>query len=299
MSARTWLSTFGILFAVSTLSVNCGGGSSSPPTENDYCPQRAQKECVVAGPCSADPMACQSTRTKACMNEVAAIKATPATTRVFTPTNMSACLSQTGTVYAKSLITPADLATVADACGYVYQGNVAKYSACTVNYDCADKTNICDKGFCAPKMVVATSAQCSEDGAICPTAQYCAPVTMSNTMVCTNKLASGASCASAPCQDTLRCSGGTCQPLLGLNAACCTDSDCAAAAPYCNPYAGYECTAGLEFATHSPSCSAFGDTMAAAPTGTPACGGSPDGGAGPDGAAGAGGTDGGDASEAG
>ena len=43
------------------------------------------------------------------------------------------------------------------------------------------------------------------------------------------------------------------ETLLKAGDKCCTDSDCPTTAPFCNPYAGFVCSNGLNFATHSPS----------------------------------------------
>jgi hypothetical protein len=311
MSVRTGLLTIGVLASIATLSANCGGGGGSKPlTEDEFCTQKAGKECnKVVDSCSITSATdCQTARKKVCTDWIAAIKAVPGTPRIFTPANVGACLNKAGAVYAQTLIKPADLADLDDVCNYVFQGNVAKLSGttCMVNYDCKDRgATICDKGQCADKSVKPLNAQCSDFGAVCQPSQYC--TMMGVAMKCVDKIAKGGTCSAAiPCIDTLRCTGGMCEDKLKLNDPCCTDDDCPTTAPYCNPYASYECTNGLSFATHSPSCVPFGDTNATAAVGTPTCpttgAGGMGGGGGGGGAGGAaGGTPdaGGDASDAG
>lgn len=286
MSARSgFLVTFGVLASVSTLLVGCGGGSTKPLTEDDFCTQKAGKECkTIVDTCSASATDCQAARKQVCLDWVTSIKAVPGTPRKFTEANVGACLSKAESVYKQTLIKPADLAALDDVCEYVFQGDVAKLDACMVKYDCKDKSVLCDKGFCATKQVKPTNEQCSDYGAVCQPAQYC--TTVGAAKKCVDKKGTGEACDAAnPCQDTLRCLNGACAPLLKSGDKCCTDSDCPSTgsdpAPYCNPYAGFVCSTGLNFATHSPSCSAFGDTAATAPTGSATCtsGGGNDGGA--------------------
>ena len=287
MNTRTGLLTISriaLLAGLSTLAVGCGSsGKSTPLTEDDYCTQRAAAECsTVADTCGVAHPDCQAARKALCVQGATDIKTADAQ-RVFDPANVPACVSKATAVYGKSLIKPSDLADLDNVCNYVYHGDVAKLSACTTKYDCADATVICDKGFCADPVVSAANAQCMNLGAVCGAAQYCMP--SGPTSVCTNKATVNTTCSDAvPCADGFYCTGGKCQATLGMNVACCADSDCSTAYPYCNPYAGFECGTGLGFATHSPSCAPFGDTMAAAATGMPTCAAAPTPDAGTDGA---------------
>jgi len=100
--------------------------------------------------------------------------------------------------------------------------------------------------------------------------------------------------ATNPCVETLRCAG-TCVALVAAAGACTSNSDCASAAPYCDPYSGHKCEVGLAFApTATAACADYGG---AAVSGT---GGSPGGTGGTDGGgAGTGGSPGSDAGDAG
>jgi hypothetical protein len=291
-SAKVFLGLV-VSILVPTLSA-CGGGSGSPLTVDDFCTQKAQAECSgVAGLCSISLMACETARKTVCTSFVTAVDVTP---RVFVPGNVAACVSKTKSVYAESLIKPADLDAVDDVCNYVFQGAAAELTACTTKYDCKNKKDICDKGECATQTNVAAGAQCANFGAVCPAAQYCKAV--GAAMTCVAKGAMGAACDAAdPCDATkmLTCgAAGTCVAQSVSGGACTTDADCvsvgATAAPYCNPYASNKCGAGLTFSAGSASCSAY----AGSATGTAgAAGGTAGAGGGSDGAAGAtGGADG-------
>src|SRR5882672_12148757 len=74
MNARTELLKMGLLAGLSTLAISCGGGSSKPLTEDDFCVQRAEKECLVAGTdkCSFTVDTCKAARKLLCMMQVSA-----------------------------------------------------------------------------------------------------------------------------------------------------------------------------------------------------------------------------------
>ncbi len=286
MNSRKELFSTGIVATLFALVAGCGGGGGKALTVDDFCGQKAEKECVVpVASCTADVDACKVARKKICKEWASAVQTADAQ-RVFVAANISTCVNKASSVYALPTIKPSDLAALDDTCEYVFQGAVKALSECMTKYDCADKNNICDKGNCAPKMSVGKDAQCANLGAVCGTGQYCA--TSGATFKCTDKVGSGNSCATAPCLETLRCSGGMCAALLTAGDVCTTDSDCPTTSPYCDPSAGAqpECTTGLRFATHSPSCAAFGDTQAQGAGGSTGTAGST-GAAGTTGAAGA------------
>ncbi len=250
---------FGLVVSivVPTLSA-CGGGGSTPLTVDDFCTQKAQAECSgIAGLCSIALMDCETARKAVCMSFVATVNVAP---RVFVPGHVAACVSKTKSVYAESLIKPADLDAVDQVCNYVFQGAAADLTACTTKYDCKNQNDICDKGECAAQTNVAANAQCANFGQVCPTTQYCK--TVGAAMTCVAKGATvGATCdAATPCDATkmLTCgAAGTCVAQSASGGACTTNADCLTAAPYCNPYAGNKCGTGLTFSAGSASCSAY------------------------------------------
>jgi len=279
----------GLAALATLLAAACGGGGSSTPlTEDQFCVQKSQKECQVTDRCGLPTKdSCLAQRKAMCLAFAAASKTPP---RVFHPENVQRCIDKTGAVYAKSIITPTDLDDMNDACNYVFQGNVDKLAACTVKYDCKG-TVICDKGLCADQVVKQADQQCGNAGEICAAGQYCT----GTPNKCTAKKAMGVACdATNPCVETLRCAG-TCVALVAAAGACTSNSDCASAAPYCDPYSGHKCEVGLAFApTATAACADYGG---AAVSGT---GGSPGGTGGTDGGgAGTGGSPGSDAGDAG
>ncbi|HSZ80995.1 MAG TPA: hypothetical protein VLA14_01875 [Polyangia bacterium] len=285
-SAKVFLGLV-VSIVVPTLSA-CGGGGGSPLTVDDFCTQKAAAECGVASLCAVSATDCETVRKAACTSFVATVNIAP---RVFVPGNVAACVSKTKSVYAEALIKPADLDAVVDICNFVFQGPAAELAACTTKYDCKNEKDLCDKGHCATQTNVAANAQCANFGQVCPTTQYCS--TVAAAMMCVAKGALGAACdATTPCDATkmLTCgAAGMCVMQSASGGACTTDADCLAAAPYCNPYAGNRCGAGLTFSAGSASCSAYGGTASA--TGTAGATGTTDGAAGATGAAGAGGSD--------
>jgi hypothetical protein len=245
----------------------CGGGSSSkPPTEVDYCSQRAAKECDgVALNCSVTAIDCQTARVAICSTEVSSIESTqPA--RPFRPENIGACVSKTAEIYKKSPITPADRAAVAAVCGRVFSGMKKANDVCaTSDFEC-DAGLICDTTLatprCAAPRTVGATAFCNNPGELCPTGTYCAGAP--GARMCTPRLAEGKMCdpVSLPCLESFYCPASTsmCTKKLGVTLACALDSDCAPTAPYCDPFNGMTCDVGFAPSPNAPECASFHPT---------------------------------------
>jgi len=251
-----------------SLLAGCGGGGGKQTTEADFCAQKAAAECQVTGRCVSDMTMCLSQRMDACTQFAADAKASGK--RVFVPGNVGDCINKTKSIYAKANITPTDMATLMDACSYVFQGKGAvSLDMCDNKYDCAGKV-ICDKMFCATSKSVSTG--CGNPGDTCPSNQYCAP-NMASLLVCTPKGMSGATCdTSTPCIDSLRCSGGSCTDRVKAGDPCLGDFDCPTTAPYCDPFAGNKCDPGLSFSANSPSCAPYGGSSSTGTGGSNAAG---------------------------
>jgi len=244
-----------------------GGGGGKPTTESDFCAQKADAECQVTDQCVTTKDACKAQRMTMCTAFVADAKASKK--RVFVPGNIGNCINKTKNVYSKTApITPTEMADMNEACNYVFQGDgEVNVDNCDVKYDCKDKV-ICDKGFCAQSKNVTTT--CGNPGDTCPTGQFCT-ANASDVKVCMPKGESGDVCsATAPCLESLRCSGGSCAERVGAAGACTSNDDCSSDAPYCDPYAGNKCDKGLSFAAGSASCADFGGSSS---TGTGGSGG--------------------------
>ena len=251
--------------AIAGLLAGCGGGGGGKPvTESDFCSQKAEAECQVSDDCLADAAACKSQRTGFCMTFASAAKSSGK--RVFKPENIGTCVDRTKNAYAKTSISPTELSDIDDACNYVFQGSAKKTEACTVNYDCIDKSNICDKGLCAPKVTKNSGDLCGNPGEVCNTGSSC--IMAGATYSCVAKLASGMTCDATkpPCLENLRCSAGTCTDRVALGGTCTSDGDCVSAAPYCS--ASNRCALGLTFAEGSTACEDFGGTSSTGTGGT-------------------------------
>ena len=266
---------------VSWILMGCGGGGSKPLTEDDFCTQVSEAECQVVDRCVTSADTCKAQRKAACLDFATAAKA--GGVRAFIAGNVGACKDQTHSLYAQTApITPTQAAALLDTCSYVFQGKVADLDTCTVKYDCANRSSICDKGRCAPKVVKGSGALCGNPGEICNTGLYC--TTVSGASQCVAKGSSGATCDDqTPCLETLRCANGSCADRVAAAGACASSDDCVAAAPYCDPAAGNKCDPGLSFSASSPSCCAFGGDSTCSATGAGGAGG---GGAGTAGTAG-------------
>jgi len=244
-----------------------GGGSNKPVTQDDFCTQLAAAECQVANTCVVSADACKLARKANCT--AFAANALASGTRMFNAGNVGNCVNAAMSLYGNTApITPSQLSSTADTCNYVFQGMAKSLEMCTSNYDCADKSQICDKGRCAAKVTKNANDLCSNPGEVCSTGLFC--TTVSGVMQCAAKGASGAACsATAPCLEMLRCSNGTCMDRVAAQGSCDPlGDDCASAAPFCDPAAGNKCDPGLSFSASSASCCAFGLTGATCSTGT-------------------------------
>ena len=246
---------------------DAGGDGSAPLTEDQFCAEKSDGECQVSAACGLPKDGCRAQRKARCLAFAAASKVPP---RVFRPENARACIDKTNAVYAKTVIAPADLAAMNDVCSYVFQGDVEKGQACAVKYDCKD-TVICDKGLCAERVQKEAGTSCGNAGEVCGAGQYCMQVSAA-AYTCVARRTRGTTCdAATPCLETLRCNG-TCVDRLATGGGCASDDDCAASAPYCDPYAGNRCDVGLIFApTAIAACADYGGsarTDGSAATGT-------------------------------
>ena len=253
---------FSAFLTVATTS--CGGGSGGGLTTDQFCAQKAERECQVVARCvTADAAACLAKRKSVCLTFAASQTVAP---RIFRPANASKCLDKTKELYAKpTAITAGELATMEDFCSYVFQGDVKKEQPCTVKYDC-EGTFICDKGLCATRVVKGKGALCGNPGEVCEAGAYCTMVMA--VQKCEPKKAAGDSCdGTAPCLETLRCDG-TCKERVASGQACTNSDDCIPAASYCDPYVGNICDLGLSFGTGAATCKDYGGTAAAGTGGT-------------------------------
>ena len=279
MKTTTW-KVLGSFALGTALLAGCGGGGSATPiTPDDLCAQKADKECQVVSRCgNVTKPNCVAQRKALCLT-VAASSTTAV--RKFRPGTVASCVNKANTVYAKTTITPTDLADLDNICAYVFQGDSA--TTCTVKYDCAGGVDakICDKGQCSTKVVKNKGQGCANPGEVCnPADSYCANAAGASSPTCLAKALQSEACsATIPCIPTMRCDSGTntCVPRAMATESCGTSEDCATAAPYCDPYIGHKCDVGLSFAAGALTCVDYGGGGLS--TGTGGSGGSGTGGA--------------------
>ncbi len=254
--------TGSFIFLAASLAGACGGGGGSTDkysTADKFCEAKGEEECQVAPRCGVTEASCLAARKAECLRVVAA---STTAVRQYRPGHAQACIDKTRSVYQANVITPADFAVLNDVCARVVQGEVKAQAACTVSYDC-EKSLICDKMFCASRVVKSGGQPCASAGEVCAAGSYCSGAGAAQQ--CAAKKAMGDACNPAlPCLETLRCHPtlNTCQPRLALGEACVSSDDCAAAAPFCDPFNGNKCSPGLSFASMAPSCGAYGGTAA-------------------------------------
>ena len=258
----SWVALSAIWLAVGLVGGCSGGGKTK--TEEDFCLEKTTAECQsVSNKCATSVDPCVTARVPLCHEFVAEAKASG--TRFFVTGNIGNCVSKSKSVYAKNgAITPTDLDGLEDACNYVFQGNAMNLQACTVKYDCLDKSHICDKGRCAKRIEKNKGELCGNPGEVCKKGSFC-QLMDGNIFECAEKAAENKVCSEdVPCKEELRCSLGSCTKRAGNLASCGSDDDCEVAVPFCDPYAGNKCTCGLLFGPGSTSCTSFSNPMTGA-----------------------------------
>jgi hypothetical protein len=233
-----------------------GGGGGTPATEASFCQQKAEAECVVIDRCLTQELDCVNQRRTLCMTFSMAAKASGS--RTFKADNIGDCINQTRSTYSQAgAITPTQLGQVDRACNFVFQGDAAESEACVIDYDCANKNHVCDKGLCAARVMKNENELCGNPGEICNAGSEC--LMGAATYRCEPKVAVGMPCnnMTASCLENLRCMAGMCVDRAGMGEECTSDEDCLPSAPYCNPSV-FRCSPGLSFAAGSASCADFG-----------------------------------------
>jgi hypothetical protein len=254
-NGTSWTALGAVCLAMGLIGACSGGGKAK--TEDDFCLEKTTAECQsVSNKCATLVDPCVTGRLSVCHEFVSEAKASG--TRFFVPGNISNCVNKSKSTYAKNgAITPTDLDALDDVCNYVFQGNAMDRQACTVKYDCLDKSEICDKGRCAKRVEKSKGDLCGNPGEVCKTGSFC-QLMDGNVWECAERAAENKVCSDdVPCKEELRCSLGSCTKRAGNLASCGSDEDCEAAVPYCDPYAGSKCTSGLLFGPGSTSCTAF------------------------------------------
>jgi hypothetical protein len=245
------------------LIVGCGG-DDKPLTPTEFSTRYAQEICAAVSPACLIPEAscvAQQLSVRAGADQDAINQG-----RSFMPSVAQTCLNQISSVYGqlqggKVALKAGDLHKMNEDCRGVYRGRKLVNEACGADEDCAtglicDSGKVVGSGRCGAKKVVSQGGGCANIGEVCPPGSYCGSAT--GVPVCQNKLELGLSCGeSAPCLETLRCSGGTCVAQLGYGDPCAVDQDCASG--FCEPYA-HKCADDVRFADRTPACLAMAGT---------------------------------------
>ncbi len=236
----------------------CGSDDDSVLTRQQFCQEKARRECADVVPaCLIPEVECRASREAAC-NTQAAIDLSAQ--RTFSPSNAATCLSKVGDIFGK--LNRGAVALTADewrqqkaACERVFQGSALLNQKCNQTTDCSGIL-VCDRGYCGSPKRVSAGAGCANTGEYCEPGNYC-----SNDArpLCTVRLGFGGACsATVPCLENLRCdlSGavGMCSTLFTDSSPCLSDGDCASG--FCEPFA-LRCSHDVRFASGTPACTAF------------------------------------------
>jgi hypothetical protein len=261
MRTSAWFGLLGIAGGMAAMAAACS--STSAPTDkypsvDSFCEALAGAECQEAAYCEVDASACKAVRKPLCLADATKAQGQG---RTYTPSKAPDCVDAATKTYGSNNINPADLRTLSDTCGRVYQGSVAKNAQCTpdpnlavsdpdlaqaqASLQCAGDA-ICDKNHCGDKVTKTSGQGCANPGEVCDTGYYCAG-TNGNPMVCTPKLTLNQPCsATAPCAETFHCVSGACQARADIGGACGVNADCTS--NFCDQYNGFKCGKALIFA---------------------------------------------------
>lgn len=216
--------------AVALVACSDDAGEKYPDTES-FCAAKAKEECAgVAASCATSEEACAAARKPACLQ--AAGQAT-GEARNYKAAVAENCLGKTHDLYAAKVPDATKEEEQTDACERVFAGDKKAAEACQSTYEC-EGALICDKGFCAEKVLREIDKPCTDSGAVCVDDAYCAD-RGGGQKFCSPKKSKGDICTpDVPCKDDLRCTG-TCVDKVGPGGDCTADADCGTAAPYCEP----------------------------------------------------------------
>jgi hypothetical protein len=218
-------------FAVAALGAStlaCNTAANPYAEVSEYCTAYAKAICQAG--CEFHPTTCQSFQESQCNGQ--ADQATASGTRQYQPGNVQSCLDAVNAAYDNATrVTAAQVQSITSACARVFLGAAGEGAACTSDFDCAGKGDICASApgvstdACAQPTAKQLGDDCADRGDQCPTDAYCAPQT--GTSVCVAAQAAGQTCSSAlPCDSESHCVTGSCQPLATLGEPCNSDADC-------------------------------------------------------------------------
>jgi hypothetical protein len=263
----------------------CSSNNSSPPYPDvqSFCNAKAKAECQIAALCAIDATNCENVRAALCVQDGSS--ATASGTRKYAAGNAQACIDAVNAAYGNNASKiPFDklvgAGSLTDKCERVWSGSADKGQSCQSDYECAGSRICAPAGPGATVRVCADSVQknqgdfCSDPGSMCATDTFCTAQD-GGAAQCLPAAQPGQPCGAAPCVSADRCMNGFCIVRAKAGEACVTNDDCAAAAPFCDPYAQNICTIGLTFATGAADCHGYAPGVSDA---GPSSGASPEGG---------------------
>jgi hypothetical protein len=253
-----------VLFAaVPTLGACSSKGDDGEPSADVFCEARANRECIVAEACTVTQDACTTARRATCAQQMATAALDQ---RFYSPTRGSDCLMAIARAFGAAPVPGWELdaraeGSMAEVCNRVFEGRGKEGDACSTDAQCAPGfacANGQGKRICATRTVHLDGEACGNPGDTCAEGLFCNGAT--GVPRCAARPAAGEECsADKPCLESLRCDT-VCRPKLGVGEKCGSSDDCGAAAPYCDPYAGFVCGPGLILTGASPVCREFGKT---------------------------------------
>jgi hypothetical protein len=235
---------------------SCGGDDGSALTRQQFCQEKAKRECADVVPaCLITEVECRASREAACNNEAGIDLSAQ---RTFSPSNAATCLGKVSEIYGKLdrgavALTADDWRLLKTGCERVFQGSALLNQACNQTTDCSGPL-VCDRGYCGSPKKVSAGAGCANTGEYCEPGNYCSNEPRA---LCTVRLGFGGACsATVPCLENLRCdrAAAMCTTLLADSSPCLSDSDCASG--FCEPFA-LRCSHDVRFASGTPACIAF------------------------------------------
>jgi hypothetical protein len=227
--------------------------SSTPgplyPQISDFCTAYAKATCGESNFCGTPLAACEAEQDQLCQTN--ATTATSDGNRQYMANNAPPCVNQAQTTYSSDTVTFAALTSLVATCANVFVGNIAPAGACTSAYDCANEAAgvTCAQGICVAQTIVqqGPTGFCGQPSEVCASGSYC-DLTATPSPVCTADAEQGSPCSDAvPCEPTLHCVSGLCQPRSLTGGSCESNTDCDPSAPLCDVFDGFICTNQLIF----------------------------------------------------
>jgi hypothetical protein len=251
-----WLHGIGLGGFVVFGAVACSSTAADKyPSSDSFCDAKAQEECQVAARCAATDGNCLAARKSECSKLVSQ---SAGGTHQYRPGQAEGCVNKTHDVYSRQTpLTPDVQGELAVACAKIFQGTTKSFQTCESTLDCEGDL-ICDKTFCAAKVTKNGGEPCGNPGEVCNTGNFCDTFS-GGVAQCKPRKAKGEACDTTknPCNESLRCNT-SCEERFGSGSSCGSNGDCAPSAPYCDPFNGNKCDAGLIFAPGAGACKAYG-----------------------------------------